>query len=252
VVTAMRTRDRVQQSIRAASRVANLSRFMPQALVEKLSDEDLDSSSGSRRQDAAIMFTDIRGFTRLSEQIDPAELGRFLGEFRSRLSVPISKHNGTIDKFIGDAIMVVFGIPRPGPGDARNALNCALEMLDTLDRWNAERKSQGQDAVAIGIGIHFGSVLAGVLGDENRLEYTVIGDCVNVAERLEKLTKQSGTPVVVSQDLLHAAGEAPDPPTWRRLPVQTVRGRSGEVVAYGLESGSSIDGQKPQEGDRSG
>jgi adenylate cyclase len=130
--------------------------------------------------------------------------------------------------------MVVFGIPRPGPGDARNALNCALEMQDTLKRWNAERQSQGQDAVTVGIGIHFGSVLAGVLGDENRLEYTVIGDCVNVAERLEKLTKQSGTPVVVSQDLLKAAGEAPDPPTWRKLPVLTLKGRLGEVVAYGL------------------
>jgi adenylate cyclase len=125
-------------------------------------------------------------------------------------------------------------------------------MQDTLKRWNAERQSQGQDAVTVGIGIHFGSVLAGVLGDENRLEYTVIGDCVNVAERLEKLTKQSGTPVVVSQDLLHAAGEAPDPPRWRKLPVQTVRGRLGEVVAYGLEAGSSIDRQRRPEDDRSG
>lgn len=234
VVTSIRTKDHVQQSIRAARRVANLSRFMPQTLVEKLSGEDMDGGSDSQRQDAAIMFTDIRGFTRLSEQTDPAELGRFLGEFRSRLSVPIARHDGMVDKFIGDAIMVVFGTPRPSQDDARNALNCALEMLDTLDRWNAERQRKGLDAVVIGIGVHYGSVLAGVLGDESRLEYTVIGDCVNVAERLEKLTKESGSPIVVSQDLLRAAGEAPDPATWQKLPIQNVRGRSGEVIAYGL------------------
>ncbi|MEQ8356291.1 MAG: adenylate/guanylate cyclase domain-containing protein [Kiloniellaceae bacterium] len=235
VVTSMRTKDRVQQSIRAARRVANLSRFMPQTLIEKLSGEDLDGGGGSRRQDAAIMFTDIRGFTRLSEHTDPAELGQFLGEFRSRLSIPITMHSGMIDKFIGDAIMVVFGTPHPSREDARNALNCALEMLDTLRRWNTERHDQGLDPVAIGIGIHYGSVFAGVLGDESRLEYTVIGDCVNVAERLEKLTKESGAPIVVSQDFLRAAGEPPDPATWQRLPIQNVRGRSGEVVAYGLK-----------------
>jgi adenylate cyclase len=239
-VTAIRTKGQVLQSITALRRAANLSRFMPESLVERLSAEDLEQLRSSRRQDVAVMFTDIRGFTTLSEQAEPAELGEFLSEFRRRMAAPIKAHHGTVDKFIGDAIMAVFGVPQPGPEDARNALDCARAMLAALNDWNAERRTCGLDPVSIGIGLHYGSAFAGALGDESRLEYTVIGDCVNVAERLEKLTRTFDKEAVVSADLLHAAGEGKDPQGWDRLPVETLKGRSGEITAYGLQTGSGI------------
>ncbi len=245
IVTVMRTRQRVLQSIIEARRAANLSRYMPESLVEQLSYEGVESVRGSRLQDAAVMFVDIRGFTTLSESLDPAELGSFLGEFRNRLSVPIGEHHGTIDKFIGDAIMAVFGIPDPGSEDAKNALDCASDMLATLERWNRERRAQGLDPVAVGIGLHFGPVLAGALGDENRMEYTVIGDTVNVAERLEKLTRDYDTAVVVSEDLLRAARRHPPPAAWERLPVDALKGRAGEIVAYRLRSPVAETGRAP-------
>jgi adenylate cyclase len=209
---------------------------MPENLVDRLSAEDLENLRSSRRQDVAVMFTDIRGFTTLSERVEPAQLGEFLSEFRYRMAAPIKDHHGTVDKFIGDAIMAVFGVPRPGPEDARNALNCARAMLTALKDWNAERRAQGLDLVSIGIGLHFGPVFAGALGDESRLEYTVIGDCVNVAERLEKLTRQFDSEIVVSLEALQAAGEASARGHWQKLPVQTLKGRDGEISAYGLRT----------------
>ncbi len=245
IVTVMRTRRRVLQSIIEARRAANLSRYMPESLVEQLSYEGVESVRGSRLQDAAVMFTDIRGFTTLSETLDPAELGSFLGEFRNRLSVPIGEHHGTIDKFIGDAIMAVFGIPHAGADDAENALTCAYDLLATLERWNRERRAQGLEPVAVGIGLHYGPVLAGALGDENRMEYTVIGDTVNVAERLEKLTRDFDTAVVVSEDLLRAARRHPPSAAWERLPVDTLEGRAGEIVAYRMRRPAAEAGRAP-------
>jgi adenylate cyclase len=232
VVTVTRTKHRVLQSIIAAHQAANLSRFMPENLLDKLSQEDLESIRKSKRQNAAVMFTDIRGFSTLSENTDPAELGQFLGEFRSRLSGPVSTHHGMIDKFIGDAIMAVFGVPQPGDNDGRNALNAALGIIAELDQWNKERRAQNQDFVSVGIGVHFGPVVAGALGDASRLEYTVIGDTVNVAERLEKLTRTFDAPLVVSHDLLIAAREDTGSSHWDMLPVHALKGRSGEIVAY--------------------
>jgi adenylate cyclase len=235
-VTAIRAKGQVLQSITALRRAANLSRFMPESLVERLSAADLEQLRSSRRQDVAVMFTDIRGFTSLSERVEPAQLGAFLSEFRHRMAAPIKAHQGTVDKFIGDAIMAVFGVPQPGPEDAHNALNCAHAMLAALNDWNAERDAQGLDPVSVGIGLHYGSVFAGALGDESRLEYTVIGDCVNVAERLEKLTRTFDMDVVVSADLLEVAGAGSDPRRWSRLPVETLKGRSGGITAYGLRT----------------
>jgi len=139
-----------------------------------------------------------------------------------------------VDKFIGDAIMAVFGTPLQRPDDASRAVTCALEILDATRHWSEDRERSGSQPVAIGIGVHYGEVFAGALGNEQLLEYTVIGDTVNVAERLEGLSRNVGSPLVVSAALLEAAGGARENAAWRRLPPQELKGHRKPVEAFCL------------------
>lgn len=183
----------------------NLSKYLPATLVQNMAYEGSNLVEGSRCQKAAILFVDICGFTKMSESHKPREVIDFLTEFRHRMNGAIVANGGTIDKFIGDAIMVVFGVPTPDKDDACNALKCGVAMMKNLDVWNKERHQQGKEPVGIGIGIHYGDVIAGALGDEARVEYTVIGDTVNVAERLEGLTRGLSTSLVISKSLYDQA-----------------------------------------------
>jgi adenylate cyclase len=233
-VTVQRTRRLLLESIRHADRSAKLARYFSPELAERLaagSDEHLLAGS---RQRAAVLFVDLRGFTALAETMDPKELGAFLSQFRSRLSQPVFDHAGTIDKFIGDAIMAVFGAPLQRPDDGLRAVRCALEMIEAAARWSEERQRAGLPAVGVGIGGHYGEVFAGVLGDERLLEYTVIGDTVNVAERLERLTRQLDSPLVVSASLLAAAGASATAGRWQRLNPQALPGHTEAVEAFAL------------------
>ena len=144
------------------------------------------------------------------------------------------RHGGTVDKFIGDAIMAVFGSPLQKDDDAARAVNCALDILAAAARWSSERQAAGQAPVAIGIGAHYGEVFAGAVGGEQLLEYTVIGDTVNVAERLERLSREVGSDLVLSRVLLQAAGETGAGATWRELPPQELKGHRQPVEALCL------------------
>ena len=141
---------------------------------------------------------------------------------------------GVVDKFIGDSAMVVFGVPEPGPRDAANALDGARAKLAGVVSWNGERGATGDDAVRIGVGVHWGRVFRGAVGDTSRLEFTMLGDTVNVAARLEEATKRAGFPLVVSDALLMAAGLDPTAEDgWVALPDTAIRGRDGDVRHYG-------------------
>src|SRR3546814_5929938 len=109
----------------------------------------------------------------MAEAIDPAELGQFLSSFRARISAPAARYGGVVDKYIGDAVMVVFGAPHPRTDDAARALACALAMVDAMDEWSRDRLRRGRGAVAVSIAAHFGDAFAGVLSDGRLLEYTV-------------------------------------------------------------------------------
>jgi adenylate cyclase len=233
-VTVHRTRRILSESVRQTHRAARLARHFSPAIARELAAGSDERLLAGNRQRAAVLFVDLRGFTALAETLNPAELGAFLSQFRSRLSQPVFAHGGTIDKFIGDAIMAVFGAPLEHPDDGRRALSCALEMVEVAAQWAAERQRQGLSALGIGIGGHYGEVFAGVLGDERLLEYTVIGDTVNVAERLERLTRQLGSPLVVSSSLLAAAGATAAPGRWQRLELQALPGHTGLVEAFAL------------------
>lgn len=151
-----------------------------------------------------MLFVDIIGFTSLAEALAPATVLELLRSFHRRMCHIVFAYGGTLDKYIGDAVMATFGTPRPGASDATNALGCALAMLQEVERWNVRRGARGFPALRVGIGIHYGPVVAGNVGDERRMEFTGIGDVVNVANRLERLTRHYGVPLIVSDDLVAA------------------------------------------------
>jgi adenylate cyclase len=182
-VTVGRARRNLVEAVIAARRSANLSRYFPSGLAPLLADAEVEVLKRGRRQPAAILFADIRGFTAMSEQSEPATIAEFLGSFRLRATRAIERHGGIVDKFVGDDVMGVFGVPIATEADAANALAAGRALLAEIDAWNRKRRSAGRRTVSIGIGIHHGEVFAGVIGDGERLEFTVIGDAVNTIRR---------------------------------------------------------------------
>ena len=224
VVAAHRGRSLLVRALAEAERRATLTRFLPAEIASIVTDTSIGSLRSGRRQRAGILFVDIRDSTARAEHLDPERLSVFISAFRQRVMRAAEQYGGVVDKFIGDGALVVFGLPAPGEHDAAHALACAKTLLELVDRWN--RKRQFDPTVRVGIGVHFGEVFFGVVGDEKRTELTVLGDVVNVAARLEQATKTFGTPLLASADAVEAAGEAPG---WVEVSHEALRGRSGVV-----------------------
>ncbi len=155
---------------------------------------------GGERKDVAVFFSDIRSFTAISEKLEPEEVVEFLNEYMTRMVTCVNITNGVVDKFIGDAIMAVWGAPISHGNDTENAINGALMMRNELMVFNRGRGGTKKPIIRIGCGINSGPVLAGQIGSEERMEYTVIGDTVNLASRIESLNKPFGTDILISVD----------------------------------------------------
>ena len=158
----------------------------------QVADEILKSKPGflmrGEKRDVTILLSDIRGFTQIAENISAEEVVELLNAYFSRMIDIVFKYRGTLDKFMGDAILVVFGAPMPDNNHAENAARTALEMQNVVNDFNIRQKELNKPEISIGIGLHSGSVIAGNIGSEKRLEYTVIGDTVNVTQRVESCT----------------------------------------------------------------
>jgi len=237
-LTVWRSRRLVHRQVAAEAQRSALSRYFSPNIVRELSTSGgaLDQPA---MQPAAVLFADMVGFTAISERLAPDALVGLLREFHGRLARVVFAHDGTVDKYIGDAIMVHFGTPRPQTDDPVRALACAAEMIVEIGRWNAERERAGEAPIGIGIGVHYGEVLVGNIGDARRLEYTVLGDTVNVASRLERLTRETGASLVVSDDLVRAVRGCGVEPSGlikdlRRDQTRTVRGRREPVAIWCL------------------
>lgn len=214
----------------------NLARYFSPSLVDELASERR-SLERDTVQDTAVMFLDIRGFTAFAEQLPPETTLELLRSFHHRMSQEVFAHNGTLDKFIGDGLMATFGVPRKGPNDATNAVLCALAMRQSMQEWNAERARQGWQPIEIGIGIHYGPVVMGNIGTEERLEFAVIGDTVNVASRIEHLSRELSTEIVLSDDVVAAAHTEigtshPIFDGFREAPEQHLRGRLTGMICW--------------------
>lgn len=146
------------------------------------------------------MFIDVCGFTDIARDMAPEAASRLLAEFRGVLTGVISDHGGMLDKFIGDAVLAVFGAFQGEADDAKRAIDCGIRALDAVGSWSASRQTKGDPEVRIGIGAHHVEVFVGAVGDSRMLEFTVLGDAVNVAERLERLTRTVGAVFAVSHE----------------------------------------------------
>jgi len=191
---------------------ANLARYFSPNVVEVLASAG-PAQTAARQQRVAVLFADIRGFTRISESIGAARTMACLQGFHERVTRVTFEHGGTLEKYIGDAVMATFGTPSSGPDDASRALRCALALAAETSRWSAERVARGELPVEIGIGAHYGEAVVGSIGDGQRLDYLVIGDTVNVTSRLERLTRELDAQIVVTDELVtrvRAEGMAAD------------------------------------------
>ncbi|MGH7643980.1 MAG: adenylate/guanylate cyclase domain-containing protein [Gemmatimonadales bacterium] len=174
----------VERIGREAVKLQNFQRFFAPDVAAQIARQEDEVKSGGEKRPVVIFFSDIRGFTELSEPMDADDLARLLTEYFTVMVDIVFEHGGTLDKFMGDAMMALWGAPIAHEDDADRAVACALEQLTALERLNEKWKEQEQQPLRIGIGINFGEVFVGNFGSDRRLEYTVIGDAANTAKRL--------------------------------------------------------------------
>lgn len=200
-----RTRSLTELALIDGRRATQLSRFFSPEIADKLGSITSETTQISNRQNAAIVFIDIRGFSDLAEDHTPEEVTEFLSAFRTKICEIIFQHGGTIDKFIGDAVLAVFGTPIAREDDAQRAVNTNIKISDEIEKWHLNRIKAGLPSAKVGIGGHFGEVFSGIIKSGQILEHSVIGDTVNVAERLERLTRKLQANYVFSDELIEAA-----------------------------------------------
>ena len=239
-VAIWRSRQLVMAAAVSEKARANLARHFSPKVLDELSARE-NPFGDVRRQNAAVLFADIRGFTSRCETMPPEEAISFLREFHGRMEDVIFKHGGTLDKILGDGLLAVFGVPDQGGGDAGDALACAFSIIDSVSQWNVERQLAGRFEVQIGIGLHFGYVMTGDVGSERLMTFTVVGDTVNVASRLQSLSKEIGTKLVASEALVSAVKdemrqEAQLVDELRLVGPTLLRGREHETIVYALNA----------------
>ncbi len=202
--------------------------YVPPELVEEMGDSPEEYSLDAESRDLTVLFSDVRGFTTISEGLDPQDLSRLMNHFLTPLTGVIHKHRGTIDKYMGDAIMAFWGAPIDDPDHSRHALQAGLEMVETLDKMQGEFHAQGWPEVRIGVGLNTGPMSVGNMGSEFRMAYTVLGDAVNLGSRLEGLTRQYAVDIIVSENTKEALPDY----MFRELDRVRVKGKDKPVAIF--------------------
>ncbi len=230
--------DEMTEGLRERDKVKNLfNKFHGTAVTQELLESEINL--GGKRKEVTIFFSDIRGFTDFSEGHTPEEVVSMLNEYFEIMVAIVNKHNGVVDKFIGDAMMAVWGVPNVNPDDTKNALEACLEMRMALNDLNTSRMERNLVPIKIGMGLHAGEAISGQIGSSERMEFTVIGDTVNTASRIEGATKSFGTDLLISKEclekinyedyILEKAGEA------------SVQGKSENLILFRV-LGKMVDG----------
>ncbi|MGV3742105.1 MAG: adenylate/guanylate cyclase domain-containing protein, partial [Burkholderiaceae bacterium] len=202
--------------------------YVPPELVEEMSRSPESYNMAGRRAELSVLFSDIRGFTSFSEGMEPEQLASLMNEYLSAMTLVVRKHRGTLDKYIGDAIMAFWGAPVADPEHARNAVLAALEMQHALGDLNKTLKAKGAPEIRIGVGVNTGIMTVGDMGSSIRKAYTVMGDAVNLGSRLEGITKQYGVGIMVGEETRKAIKDI----VFRELDLVQVKGKEEPVAIY--------------------
>jgi adenylate cyclase len=236
----------VFEDISKEKRVRNtMARYMPGPIVNQLLEQAEENLRGSL-QTVTILFSDIRGFTTTSEKIGARATVAMLNEYLSLMVELIEQNDGILDKYIGDAIMALFGAPFPSSNDATHAVQTAWAMLESVEQLNIARTARGDDQIYIGLGINTGEVVVGNIGSERRMDYTVIGDAVNLAARLESATKQYSSKLLISEFTFKNLPQN-HAKNFRNVDLMTVKGKTQPVTIYeGLDQHHPLVGHIEQ------
>ncbi len=199
--------DNMTEGLKERDKVKSLfSKFHGSTVTDDLMSQEV--GLGGQKKDVVVFFSDIRGFTAFSEKRSPEEVVEMLNEYFEVMVGIINKQGGVVDKFIGDAIMAVWGAPKSTDKDAHNATMACIQMRLALVELNDKRRARGQPNLAMGIGLHAGSVISGTIGSTERMEYTVIGNTVNTGSRIEASTKAFGSDLLISEEVVKQIGDA--------------------------------------------
>ncbi|MGE0399115.1 MAG: adenylate/guanylate cyclase domain-containing protein [Kofleriaceae bacterium] len=214
----------------------NLTRFLPRQVADRVIAAGPGALAPVERE-VTVLFSDIRGFTSLSEGLSPREVLRMLDDYFGRMSAVVKGHDGVVGKFLGDGMLAFWGVPDRLDDHAQRAVRAARDMRRVLAELNAHRAVSGLAPLKVGIGIHTGNVAAGMLG-QLQAEYTVIGDAVNVASRVEGLTKEHGVDLLISETTW---AELPEPRRGERVGNAEIRGRKAPIVLYTIPPESTAE-----------
>ncbi|HJW80726.1 MAG TPA: adenylate/guanylate cyclase domain-containing protein, partial [Acidiferrobacterales bacterium] len=206
--------------------------YVPVAVVDQILHNIDNLGLGGDKRELTVLFSDIRGFTGIAEGLSPEALVQLLNDYLTQMTDKVFQHDGLLDKYIGDAIMAVYGAPIPHPQHARLACRTAVDMMQQLRRMQAGWKQRGLPGMDIGIGINTGPMVVGNMGSRTRFDYTVIGDAVNLGARIEALNKQYGSHILISEFTWRQVKD--EFPQAREIDVTTVRGRTEPVRLYEL------------------
>lgn len=212
-----------------------LGRLLPPHLVEEVVEGRMDISKGGSEAKVTVLFADIRGFTSMAEQIPPQEIVTVLNEYFEIMVDIIFKFGGTLDKFVGDELMAIWGAPFEGEDDSKNAVQAAIEMQGALDEFNDTRRMEGLAPIHIGIGLNTGEAVAGYMGSTRSMSYTVVGDMVNTASRICSLAGPGQT--VISGATLR---DVHQPPKVKALPPTMVKGKREPIEIHLVLDGATI------------
>ncbi|WP_299553581.1 adenylate/guanylate cyclase domain-containing protein [uncultured Tateyamaria sp.] len=229
-VAVRRYQNLVLDSAEMARERTNLARYFSPSMVEELSTKD-EPLGQIRSHDAAVLFVDIVGFTTYADGRPAQEVIETLRAFHTRMESEVFAHGGTLDKYLGDGLMATFGTPLPSQDDAARAVACVHAMADRMDALNVDRRAEGLPEIDARFGLHYGPVVLGDIG-ANRLEFAVLGDTVNVANRLEAMTRALGVRAIISDATISAAGGSSGV---RRAPDQVVRGVAEMLPVWVLD-----------------
>ena len=218
---------RVNVHLELAKISDSYARFVPRQFLEQLGKERIiDVALGDQVQrEMTVLFSDIRDFTGLAEGMTPAETFGFINQYLGAVEPAIARHNGIVDKYVGDAVMALF------PDNPDDAIRAALDMFQMLEMLNKDRALRGEPPVQIGIGLHTGTLMLGTVGARERMDTTVISDAVNLASRVENLTKTYRVPLIITEET-YLGLQAPDATAYRRIDRVLVQGKSQPVVLY--------------------